>query len=78
MAEWYHFKVMELRTHEDTKDFSECKLKFHFMHDMIVPQQRDYLKKFDWDINSKPVQRLFLSRDSLRMMEVLNDFSAII
>ena len=32
------------------------------------------MKQFDWDINSKPVQRLWLSKDTKLLMEVINDF----
>ena len=34
------------------------------------------MKNFDWDINSNPVQRLYLSENTLYMMEVTNDFIA--
>ena len=46
---------MELKTHEDTKGHSQVKLKFHFMFEMIKKNHKDYLKNFDWDINSNPV-----------------------
>lgn len=53
-ADLYHFKVLDLQTHEDTKGFSSCKVRFHFLFDMIKPKERWYLKDFDWDINSAP------------------------
>ena len=31
----YHFKVLRLRSHEDTKQASECKVLFHFFFRMI-------------------------------------------
>ena len=65
---------MQLRVHEDTKGFSECAVRFHFLFPMIKAKYRDKLKQFDWDINSAPVQRLWLSRDTKRLMEVINDF----
>lgn len=75
-SDLYHFKVMELRTHEDTKGFSSCRLRFHFLFDMIRRKERQHLKKFDWDVNSNPVQRLYLSENTRYMMEVTNDFIA--
>ena len=41
---------------------------------MIKPKERDYLKDFDWDINSAPRQRLYLSKDTTRLFEVINNF----
>ena len=29
---------------------------------------------FDWDINFRPVQRLWLSKDTNLLMEVINDY----
>ena len=77
-AELYHFKVMELRTHEDTKDNSQCRLRFHFIFDLIKKKKRDYLKSFDWDVNSDPIQRLYLSQDTTRLMEVINNVIATV
>ena len=67
-AEMFHFKVMSLRVHEDTKDQSECKKLFHFLFPMIKTIRREKLKNFDWDIDSKPVQRLWLSKDTKLLM----------
>ena len=53
--EWHHFKVMQLRVHEDTKDQSECKVRFHFYHEMLKKRSQDQLKSVEWDIGSKPV-----------------------
>ena len=64
---------MELKVHEDTKETSECRLKFHFIFDMIRKQKSEELKEFDWDISSNPIQRLYLSKDTTRMMEVINN-----
>lgn len=77
-SELYHFKVMELQTHEDTREASVCKLKFHFMFDLIKKKERDHLKMFEWDINSNPVQRLYLSRDTKHLMEVINNTVATV
>ena len=69
---------MELRTHEDTKEGSQCNLRFHFIFDIIKTRQKESLKDFDWDVNSAPMQRLFLSRDTTKMMEVINNFVATV
>ena len=34
------------------------------------------MKNFDWDVNSNPVQRLYLSENTFYMMEVTNNFIA--
>ena len=82
-SDLYHFKVMELKSHEDTKERSECSIRFHFFFELIRP--RDPRKNeartkeaFDWDIKKKPVQRLYLSQDTTKLMEVLNNFVATI
>ena len=31
----FHFKVMQLRTHEDTDGLSDCSLRFHFFFPLI-------------------------------------------
>lgn len=77
-VEFYHFKVMSLKTHEDTKKASECKLLFHFYFKMLSKKKRDYLEGFDWDVNYEPNQRLYLSRDTRRLMEVINNFAATV
>ena len=74
----YHFKVMSLQSHEDTKDFSNCKLLFHFIFNLIKPKDNKYLSKFEWDINAEPIHRIYLSKDTKRLMEVINNFVAIV
>ena len=69
---------MELKTHEDTGTGSHCKLKFHFMFDIILKKERNNLKMFEWDINSNPVQRLYLSKDTNKLMETINNTVATI
>ena len=44
------------------------------MFDMLIPKDREYLANFDWDINSSPQQRLYLSQDTRRLMEVVNGY----
>ena len=67
-----------MKTHEDTQNGSECKLLFHFYFKMLALRERDYLKGFDWDVNYDPNQRLYLSKDTTRMMEVINNFAATV
>ena len=73
-AKLFHFKVMYLKVHGDTKSFSKCGLLFHFTFPLIQKKEREYLKSYDWDVDSEPVQRLWLSKDTTLMMEVINDF----
>ena len=77
-ADLYHFKVMKLQTHEDTGKLSECRLKFHFMFECIKQKAREDFEIFEGDISSNPVQRIYLSRDTTRLMEVINDFIATV
>ena len=70
----FHFKVMGLQVHEDTGNRSQCKRLFHFIFPMIKTKMRKQLENFAWDIDSNPVQRLWLSRDTKLMMEVINDY----
>ena len=34
-SDLFHFKVMELKVHEDTKHYSECKVRFHFFFELL-------------------------------------------
>ena len=36
------------------------------------------MSKFEWDINTEPVHRIYLSKDTKRLMEVINNFVAIV
>ena len=69
---------MQLSVHEDNKNEidgkSIVKCRFHFLFDVIRKKHRDYLEAFDWDVCSDPIQRLYLSKDTTRMMEVINNF----
>ena len=33
---------------------------------------------FDWDISARPIQRLYLSHDTTRLMEVINNIFAVV
>ena len=74
-ANLYHFKVMELKTHEDTKGASECHVRFHFMFELIE-KKMSHLANYEWSVKSNPIQRLYLSRDTRQMMEVINNLIA--
>ena len=73
-TEMYHFKVMELRTYEDKLEKSDLKVRFHFLFDLIKKVKRPELEQFDWNVDSKPLQRLYLSKDTTKLMEVTNNF----
>ena len=77
-ADLYHFKVMELQTHEDTKGESILRLRFHFLFDMIRKVERSHLRNMNWDISSNPIQNLYLSKDTTRLMEVTNNCFATV
>ena len=69
---------MELKVHGDTNDLSECRVRFHFFFELFRVKHRDRLKDFEWDINSNPQQRLYLSQDTMRLMEVINNTTATV
>ena len=75
---------MQLETYEDKKEAgdpearSEVKLRFHFLFDMLKTESVKELHKFDWDINTNPIKRLYLGRDPIRMMEVVNNYYATV
>ena len=41
-------------------------------------EEKNKLSKFEWDIASNPVQRLYLSEDTKSMMEVINNIAATV
>ena len=67
-----------MRVHEDTKASSECWLRFHFLFSLIKESKNSKLVDFDWDIKSTPCQRLYLSKDTTKLMEVINNFVATV
>ena len=71
---------MELRAHEDTKRNSICKVKFHFFFNLLKKSNKIDVAdtEFEWEISSDPQQRLYLSQDSYRMMEVMNNLTATV
>ena len=77
-SELFHFKVMELKVHGDTGSHSECRVRFHFFFDLLRQQNQEKLNEFDWNINAKPRQHLYLSQDTMRLMEVVNQFTATV
>lgn len=74
----FHFKVMELKVHADTDDVSECRVRFHFFFELLRQKVRDKLDQFMWDVSSNPKQHLYLSKDTRRLMEVVNNYTATI
>ena len=74
--EWFHFKVMELKTASDRDGSEECNLLFHFDFKMIKPKIRKLVQDLDSDVSANPVQRLILSKDTRLLMEVINHFIA--
>ena len=70
----HHFRVLQLRSHEDTGAGSECKLRFHFFFKMFKAQESKTLQNFEWNVCINPVQRLYLSQDTRLLMEVINNF----
>lgn len=74
----YHFKVMQLRNYEDTRTCGDCKVRFHFFFELFRRKKHAYLEEFEWDINDNPQQFLYLSRDTKRLMEVVNNFTATV
>ena len=76
----FHFKVMELKVHEDTNNHSVVREKFNFFFEMLKTkdEKKNPLECFEWDVNSNPIQRLYLSRDTKLMMEVINNFAATV
>lgn len=69
---------MELKVHEDTMDLSSCKVRFHFYFELLRQKTRDSLSVFEWDVNSNPRQYLYLSKDTKRLMEVINNYTATV
>ena len=77
----FHFKVMQLRTFDDTGLVNECKVAFHFMHRLIKKKKSandDDLIDPEWDFGQDSIQRLYLSRNTKKLMEVINNRFAII
>ena len=72
---------MQLASHEDRNPKnapegeigSDCSLRFHFFFELLNHQPDERLLKFEWDLNLKPYQRLYLSQNTHRMLEVINN-----
>ena len=77
-SDLFHFKVMELKVHEDNGNVSECKVRFHFFFELLRQRIRDKLENFEWDVNADPKQHLYLSKDTRRLMEVVNSTTATV
>ena len=77
-SDLFHFKVIQLRVHEDTRGSSSCKVRFHFFFELLRKRVKNELEIFDWNVNHAPKQRLYLSRDTMRLMEVINGTTAVV
>lgn len=53
-SDLFHFKVMELKVHEDTKGYSCCKVRFHFLFELLRKRVNDKLQIFEWNVNQTP------------------------
>lgn len=79
----YHFQVLELQTYEDTGRPTSCKVLFTFVHKIIKKNKDESIADggaadLECDLGVDPMQRLYLSRDTERMMEVINNRFAIV
>lgn len=78
-SELFHFKVMELKVHEDDAEKpTQCRVRFHFFFELLRAQKEPRLEDFEWDVNSEPRQYLYLSKDTSRLMEVVNNYTATV
>ena len=73
----HHFKVLSLKTHEDTQSGSVCKLKFHFLFEKIT-ELGQMARVFEWGANETPEQHLYLSKNTRYLLEVINSFIATV
>ena len=53
-------------------------MRFHFFFELLRTKVRGKLDKFDWDVNSDPKQHIYLSKDTKRLMEVVNNTTATV
>ena len=53
-------------------------MRFHFLFEVLRQKLRDKLDGFEWDVNSNPKQYLYLSKDTNRLMEVVNNYTATV
>lgn len=62
----FHFKVMQLRTIDDSGEINECKVAFHFMHRLIKKRRtkEEVLIDPEFDFGEDAIQRLYLSRNT--------------
>jgi len=76
----YHFKVMQLSTYKDGVPIDTCKVRFHFLFHLVrwADTTEDELSSFDWDVSEHPMQRLYLSHDTTRLMMNINNVFAMV
>ena len=74
----YHFKVLKLRSHSDTNEGPEVTLAFHFFHKLFANNENEFVKDLHWTLNKDVQQRLYLSQNTHRLLEVINQRLGII
>ena len=62
-----------MKVHEDTKSGSQINTLFHFTFPKFQNHEDEGFASNCWDINTNPRQRLYLSKDTTRLMEVINN-----
>ena len=74
-VDMYQFMVISLKVHEDTKSQSQCDLKFKFLFPKLrkKPTIVGADKKVDYEDEQQSIQHLYLSRDTTKLMEVIDN-----
>lgn len=57
---------------------SQSKIIFHFDFPLFRKVNNVILDKFDWDLGVEPDQRLILSKDTKKLLEVINNQAAFV
>ena len=57
---------------------SESTILFHFEFPLVQKVNNPDLTEFDWDLGTDPQQRLLLSKDTKRLLEVINSQAAFV
>ena len=74
-VDMYPFMVISLKVHEDTQSQSQCDLKFKFLFPKLrkKPAIDGKHKKVDYEDEQQSIQHLYLSRDTTKLMEVIDN-----
>ena len=70
----HHFKVIELKSFKDTETASQVNVLFHFAFPKYQKHAKSTDEQYTWDIRTDPKQRLYLSQDTTKLMEVINNY----